>query len=322
MPVLPAVEQPLADQLPMSAPLYYHPGEIAVQQRAGAFEPADLQGNGLGTQFDDRAARFLAQQPWAILAARDPAGALWVSLLHGPPGFLKVEDPATLAIHASLSAADPLGDAFKEEAGIGLLVLDPQTRRRMRLNGWGRSEPGDILRVRAREVYGNCPKYIQRRALAGDANLPAEIPTIGSRLSSAQREWIGRSDTFFIGTRHAEAGVDCSHRGGQPGFVRAVDDQRIIFPDYAGNNMFQTLGNLTLCPQAGLLFLDFESGHVLQLSGKATVVWDAERLAAWPGAQRLIEFTVDAVQETPHASPLRWRLLDYSPFNPQAGAPT
>src|SRR5947207_10445474 len=285
----------------MSAPLYYHPGEIAVQQRAGAFEPADLQGNGLGTLFDDRAARFLAQQPWAILAAQDPAGALWVSLLHGPQGFLKVEAPGTLAIQASLPAGDPLVDAFKEEAGIGLLVLDPQTRRRMRVNGWGRSEPGDVLRVRPREVYGNCPKYIQRRALAGDGTSPPEPPVTGSRLSAAQREWIGRSDTFFIGTRHAEAGADCSHRGGQPGFVRAVDDQRVLFPDYAGNNMFQTLGNLALSPQAGLLFVDFESGHLLQLTGNATVLWDAERLAAWPGAQRLLEFTVNTVQETPHA---------------------
>jgi predicted pyridoxine 5'-phosphate oxidase superfamily flavin-nucleotide-binding protein len=115
---------------------------------------------------------------------------------------------------------------------------------------------------------------------------------------------------------HAEAGLDCSHRGGNPGFVRATGPDTITFPDYAGNNMFQTLGNLELDSRAGLLFIDFETGSTLQLTGRATVHWDKERLTSWPGAQRVIEFQLERIQETAQALPLRWRLLDYSPFNP------
>src|SRR5262245_7163263 len=119
----------------MSLPLKYHEGEIAVQKQAGAFDPADLEGNGLGSTFDSRAAVFLAEQPWAVIAALDRNGRVWSSLLHGPAGLLRVDEAEPLTVHASLLPGDPLGEAFKHENEIGMLVRDPRTRRRMRING-------------------------------------------------------------------------------------------------------------------------------------------------------------------------------------------
>jgi len=299
-----------------SSVLRYHEGEIAVQKRADTFDPADLDGNGLGSELDARVSKYLAQLLWAVVAAMDGAGRVWTSLLHGPAGFLQVKNPKTLAIRASLFVDDPLHESFQRPNEIGMLVLDPRTRRRMRINGRATPTPDGNLLLTTREVFGNCPKYIQRREVAELVTVQ-QTKAIGSlALTSANREHITRSDTFFIGSMHAENGVDCSHRGGNPGFVRILSERTLAFPDYSGNNMFQTLGNLSLDSRAGLLFLDFETGDTLQLTGSAKILWDAARLRDWPGALRLVEFEIDRAIARERAFPLRWRLLDLSPFNP------
>jgi len=89
-----------------------------------------------------------------------------------------------------------------------------------------------------------------------------------------------------------------------------------VFPDYAGNNMFNTLGNISINPQAGLLFSDFERGNTLQVTGKASIIWDTECLKEFAGAERLVEFQIDRVIEITDASSLGWRFVEYSPFNP------
>jgi hypothetical protein len=90
--------------------------------------------------------------------------------------------------------------------------------------------------------------------------------------------------------------------------------------------MFQTLGNLAVNPKAGLLFMDFERGATLQLTGRADIIWDEARRASFPGAERVVEFHVDRVIQMDQAMDLRWKFLDYSPFNPrqedQANAPS
>ena len=130
------------------------------------------------------------------------------------------------------------------------------------------------------------------------------------------QHWIGRADTFFVASAHPEGGADASHRGGFPGFVRVVDGRTLTWPDYDGNRMFNTLGNLVENPRAGLLFLDFENGRTLQLSGTASASWDPERAAEYPGAQRLVDLALEEAVVTDNATALRWRFLDYSPENP------
>ena len=300
----------------MSGPLKYHEGELAVQKRAGAFDPADLEGNGLGSALDSRAAAFLGLQPWAVIAALDRDSQVWTSPVHGPPGFLRVADERTLAIHASLPSGDPLAGRFRRESELGMLVLDPRTRRRMRINGRAQQTAGGPLVLRTREVFANCPKYIQRRELAGAVSSGRTGVLSMFALTAGQRERIARADTFFIGSMHAAAGIDCSHRGGNPGFVRVLGERRLAVPDYSGNNMFQTLGNLSLDPRAGLLFIDFETGRTLQLTGTATILWDTASLREWPGAQRLVELEISQVVENESPFPLRWRMIEPSPFNP------
>src|SRR5205807_194850 len=101
---------------------------------------------------------------------------------------------------------------------------------------------GQIL-LATKQVYGNCQKYIQARPIVGENesfNAPARTAT---QLDERQQNWLAQADTFFIATAHLQGGADASHRGGKPGFVRAENDHRVIFPDYRGNDMFNSLGN-------------------------------------------------------------------------------
>jgi predicted pyridoxine 5'-phosphate oxidase superfamily flavin-nucleotide-binding protein len=295
----------------------FHEGEIAVQQRAGVGQLAGRVGAGIRSTIPTAAAEFLRDQPWLVLGSADEAGHMWASLLIGPPGFVRARDERTVHIGAAPLPSDPLAVRPAVGDAVGLLALDFATRRRMRLNGEVLERTARSMVVGARQVYANCPKYIQRRTW--DAPVPAVSPTQawrGGYLTDEQRRWIGQADTFFIASSHPQGGADASHRGGQPGFVRVESPTRLVFPDYAGNNMFNTLGNLTANPRAGLLFVDFDEGRTLQLSGEARIDWDSRRTAEFVGAERVVELSVEQVVEVRGASFLRARLVDYSPFNP------
>ena len=274
-------------------------------------------GKSLQSVIPPPAREFLRQRRFIVLGSRNAGGRVWASLLTGAPGFLEASDEHTLRIAALPAPGDPLAENLRANPQVGTLTMDLATRRRMRLNGEAELTP-DGIRVRAREVMALCPKYIQARVPEADvtAGLDSSLPRRSHSLSEAQQRTLAGADTFFLASFHADGGADVSHRGGNPGFVRVLSASKLAWPDYRGNNLFQTLGNLELNPNSGLLFLDFESGTTLQLSGKCKVIWDAERVAEFPGAQRVMEFEVEEVLERASATGFRWRLLDYSPFNP------
>ena len=101
--------------------------------------------------------------------------------------------------------------------------------------------------------------------------------------------------------------MDASHRGGPQGFVMFEEESVLIFPDYAGNDHFNTLGNLALDPRAGLLFVDFRKGSLLQLSGRAEVVWGAPDQERFPDAKRLVRFEIERAVEQSMVLPMRWQ---------------
>lgn len=280
----------------------YHEGERRVQQRAGYGELAEKVGRIVRSTIPPAAQVFVAGQRIAIAATVDAAGRVWASLLAGEPGFLEAVDEATLAIRARPALGDPLQQNLHEGAAVGLLVIDPPTRRRMRLNG-SVIHVGDAeFLVRAAEVYSNCPQYIHPREHAPLEPVAPRPQPPRVTLTPAQTEWIGGADTFFIASFHAERGADASHRGGAPGFVRVLDPRTLLFPDYSGNRMFNTLGNLAANPACGLLFVDFEHGHTLQLSGTAEILWDP---AGFADAERAVRFQAERVMEIRDATGLR-----------------
>jgi predicted pyridoxine 5'-phosphate oxidase superfamily flavin-nucleotide-binding protein len=295
----------------------FHEGERAVQARAGVGEAARDLARGISRAIPAGAIPFLEHQRLAALAGTDDRERVWASVVSGPPGFITAPDRHTLRLAAPLSPADPLREGLAAYRAVGVLVLDPERRRRVRLNGRSTGHP-EIIEIAIEEVFGNCPKYIQARTHDGG---PAAVgrPHTGRRapaLSTAQELAIERADTFFIASRHA-TGADASHRGGLPGFVKVDDARHLRVPDYAGNNMFQTLGNITSDPRVGLVFVDWESGATHQLTGRARVRWDADARADLPGAERAVEVEIDEVVEVGGQGPIGWRFLEYSPFNPR-----
>ncbi len=296
----------------------FHAGELAVQAREGVQAVARRVGGIIGETFPPGAQGFLAQQRMLVVASVSPEGHVWGSLLTGDTGFLQVADARTLRIASVPPEGDPLHASLRSQVGWGALAIEFATRRRMKMKGRAEALSGGGYLLHARAVYALCPKYIQAREVrsSGAPASAAPVPTEDSRMTEAQQRQVSSADTFFLCTAHAEAGADASHRGGNPGFVRVLGPERLEFPDYAGNNMFNSLGNLELSPRAGLLFLDFERGGSLQLTGEARAAWEPERLARYPGARRVVEFHVAQVREVSGISPLRWRFLEPSRFNP------
>ncbi|HEX7318239.1 MAG TPA: pyridoxamine 5'-phosphate oxidase family protein [Pyrinomonadaceae bacterium] len=300
----------------MSTP--YHEGEIEVQARAGVREMAERVGRSVHNVVPPVARVFLATQRMAVVGATGGGGRVWASPLTGRHGFVSAPGESLVRVAAMPPEGDPLRESLREGAGVGLIVIDFARRMRMRFNGTVVREDGSGFDLETREVYSNCPKYIQARVpevgVVLERREPAAVSSSG--LGATQREFVTRADTFFIATAHPERGADASHRGGQPGFVRVVDERRLEWPDYSGNTMFNTLGNIAVNPKAGLLFVDFEAGRTLQVSGRARVVWDEGRAAEFAGAERVVEFEAEEVIETADALPWRWRFEGYSPFNP------
>ncbi|MFE1439004.1 pyridoxamine 5'-phosphate oxidase family protein [Streptomyces sp. NPDC058739] len=288
----------------------YHAGSRTLQDRLGVREAADHVGRSVGSGIKPVAAAFLELQPLLVAGAADPAtGEVWASPLTGAPGFVRATGPHSVSVAGRPDPADPLATALTTPGtAVGTLALDPRTRRRMRLNGRVTSaERG--LAIEADKVFSNCPKYLQKRETYEVVpGRTAGAGRHGDALTAAQRAFVAAADTFFLATVH-EGGADVSHRGGNPGFLEVVSPRELAWPDYPGNSMFLTLGNLAADPRAGLLLLDWTDGTALRLTGEA-------RTEIAEDGGRTVRFTLTEVIETPSAVPLRWSAPAYSPANP------
>jgi uncharacterized protein len=297
----------------------FHSGEIAVQERAGVRDIAEDVGEGIADHLPPGASEFLERRQMAVLGTVDGRGNVWASVVTGDPGFIETVDDRTLKIAARMSSGDPLVRNLVSEGHAALFAPDFVSSRRMRVNGRGVIKDGAIY-LRTEEVYGNCRRYLQERIFVGKRQTAAADQTAGAStaLSASQQAQISRADTFFVATDHPERGADVSHKGGNPGFVRILDARRIAYPDYNGNSMFNTLGNLAVNPHAGLLFIDFDSGATLQLTGRASIDWGPERARKFAGAERVVDFELEQVIDTPMGFPLMAKFRQFSRNNPKA----
>ena len=246
----------------MEARESYHEGERYVQERAGERDNAlRLEGFTAGP-IPARAMSFLAEQRMLAIGSTDEHGSVFASVIFGAPGLASSVDGRSLHLDRTRLDVhdDPVWENLRVGADVGLLAIELASRRRLRLNGVvSRVDPAGID-VDVHEAYPNCPKYIQRR-------IPRAVPGIhsgserprseGIALDDERGHLIERADTLFVASRHRDRGMDVSHRGGAPGFVRVVNPTRIRIPDYRGNSMFNTLGNLAVDERAGIVFVDF-----------------------------------------------------------------
>ncbi|MBV1691528.1 pyridoxamine 5'-phosphate oxidase family protein [Novosphingobium sp. G106] len=318
----------MLDSLHSNTSAIWHPGERAIQQSFGIAERMEEVGRQVIRPFmPDQHRAFYAQLPFVVAGSVDSGGDAWATLLAGRPGFVSSPSPTILELQVGLDPADPASEGLGEGDAVGLLGIELHTRRRNRANGVLRGSTAGTLHFELDQSFGNCPKYIQLRDYIFVRD-PAE-PFAGEVLESAEldaaaRVMITAADTFFVASYADEGGrrqVDVSHRGGRPGFVRIGDDGTLTIPDFSGNMFFSTLGNILVNGNAGLLFVDFETGDLLQLSGDAEVILDSPEIAELAGAERLWKFRARRVVWRPAALPLRWEFREdgWSPFALRTG---
>ncbi|PZD72180.1 hypothetical protein C1752_03766 [Acaryochloris thomasi RCC1774] len=306
----------------------FHQGELAIQARFGAQERMDRQGRRMIREsLTKQHCQFFPQLPYVTVGTVDEADQIWASILVGKPGFISAPDQQTLRINAQPLFGDPLAKTLRKGRDIGLLGIELENRRRNRVNGSISAVHIDSFEIQVVQTFGNCPQYIQARSSALDAFDPAAPKPVHklTALSESERSLITAADTFFIATAYqneaagAASGVDVSHRGGKPGFVRIDDDDTLTVPDFSGNCHFNTFGNIELNPRAGLLFLDFQRGDLLYLTGAAEVIWSGAEVEAFAGAERLFRFHPKSGYRVEGSLPLHWSIPEFSPFLKQTG---
>lgn len=304
----------------------FHSGELAIQARLGIQERIDRQGRRIIREYlTEQHQQFFARLSYLIVGAVDREKKLWASILFGQPGFVFAPNEQTLKIYASHLFGDPLTDNLSIGSEIGLLGIALDSRRRNRINGVISAITSDYFEVKVKQSFGNCPQYIQARSFE---NKPNENETVISQFvsfGSSEQKSIANADTFFISTiyqNQSEAvnqGIDVSHRGGKPGFVRINDRQTLTIPDFSGNGHFNTLGNIQLDSRAGLLFANFETGDLLYLTGNAEIIWTGAEISKYVGAERLVRFHLNRGYFASASLPLGWSDPEFSPFLERTG---
>ena len=306
----------------------FHPGEHALQRRTGVRERlAEIGTHIMREQMPEQHRELFGKLPWLLVGSLDADGQPHASALAGPPGFVRTPDARTMVVAARPDADDPLAAALRVGASLGVLGIEPHTRRRNRMNGVVTAVDAQAFAIDVRQSFGNCPKYIQAREAQWHeaAPPPGGVSLRAERLDARAIALVRTSDTFYIASsagpdrlaRTRAHGVDVSHRGGKPGFVR-VDlardgTQTLTVPDFSGNFLFNTLGNLAAHPRAGLLFIDLQRGDLLHVSCDAELLWDGDEIASFVGAQRLLKLHVRAALRRDHALPLRWGAAALAP---------
>lgn len=149
-----------------------------------------------------------------------------------------------------------------------------------------------------------------------------EEKIVKPQLAPDQRSFIEQLDCFFLATADADGHPSCSYKGGDPGFIRVLDEQTLAFPSYDGNGMFVSLGNTLLNPEVGLLFVDFERGQRMRLHGTASIDENDPLLSEYVGAQLVVRVAVREVFQNCPRYLHRRTLVERSEFVPRAEVET
>lgn len=301
----------------------FHSGEIEVRKQTGEEAIANANARIIKDTLIKGAIRFIENQPMLIVSSVDKKNQVWTSLVMGEHGFVKVPDAGSLSIDLDKVHSDRQDVFFKniaDRSQIGTLFIELSTRRRFRING-ETSWDGNKIEVSILEAYPNCPKYIQQRSLRDSKAIRnVEVKKkYGIGFNKEIHDWISSSDTLFLGSMGNEGRLDASHRGGKRGFVEILNDTTLKVPDYQGNSLYNTFGNIAQNKLSGVLFIDFETKRTLQLTGKAALLFDQRSemdLEKTGGTGRYWTFEVSEWILTENQHDVQWEYLGSSPFNP------
>jgi predicted pyridoxine 5'-phosphate oxidase superfamily flavin-nucleotide-binding protein len=142
---------------------------------------------------------------------------------------------------------------------------------------------------------------------------------VHEEFDDGDRAFVAACDMVFLATADAEGRPDCSYKGGDPGFVRVVDSRTLAFPNYDGNGMYRSMGNVLANPHVGLLFIAFERGRRMRVNGEASVDWEDPLAAEYPGAQFIVRVRAREIFPNCPRYIHRYALVERSAYVPRSG---
>jgi uncharacterized protein len=143
--------------------------------------------------------------------------------------------------------------------------------------------------------------------------------TVHDRFSDDDRAFIESVPMFFLATADSDGWPDCSYKGGQPGFMRVVDESTLAFPSYDGNGMFRSLGNVLVNPKVGMLFVDFERPNRMRINGIASLHDDDDLLSSFEGAQLIVRVHAERIFPNCPRYIHKMQVVEHSVYSPRPG---
>lgn len=336
----------------------WHEGEKAIHKRAHLDFRED---NPTSPFLTPMAAHQISRYPLMAIGTLDEHDRPWCTLWgSGEPPLSQPVAQSVIAIKSSVDASfDPVvqaiwkgkdnGEIIREE-GKGRLVsglsISLEERGRVKLAGRliagaldanstpeGQSnehegKSGSIqLVAKIDQSLGNCPKYLNKKTITSSAPKPVLLSE-SPHLSQEALDLIERADMFFVASVHEHEDMDANHRGGPPGFIRIEQPENpdegsiLVWPEYSGNNLYQTLGNLEATPKAGLVIPDFDTGDVLYLTGTTKILVGAEASRVIAKTKLAVRLNITAARLVQNGLPFRGRPVQdatsgRSPYNPR-----
>ncbi|KAF2242216.1 hypothetical protein BU26DRAFT_524404 [Trematosphaeria pertusa] len=290
----------------------------------------------------------LQRSPLLALGTLDSQNRPWTTLWGGHAGFSQPLGGGLIGTRTIVDGAhDPVvqalvgnvekGEMVQQEKILSGLSIDLMKRTRVKLSG--RMVAGAVgkmdvefedegerpdeapekqdqiqLVMKIEQSLGNCPKYLNQYEVQ-PAFVTSELVSQGPTLTPDAKALISKSDMFFLSSS-TEDDMDTNHRGGPAGFVRVLSDTEIVYPEYSGNRLYQSLGNLQLNPKIGITFPDYETGAVLYTTGAAEILIAGDAAKLLPGSNLALKMKLDEVRLIEGGLPFRGKRKLPSPYNP------
>ncbi|KAF4964930.1 hypothetical protein FSARC_7202 [Fusarium sarcochroum] len=319
----------------------FHEGERAMQQQL------KVPSRGGNPTFPGLAAHYGArvmQSPLVALGTLDNEGRPWTTVWGGERGFARPVAEGVLAFNSSVDTRhDPvfkaLWDGIDDEGveqgvinrpnggegkGMSGLSIDLETRDRVKLAGnmiAGATVDGGKtvqMAMAVTESLGNCPKYLNKKSIVPNDMAP-ELISDELPLSQESLDLVAAADMFFLSSTNGKT-MDTNHRGGSPGFIRVIkneeDKLELIYPEFSGNRLYQTLGNFKVNPLVGLTIPDYNTANVLYLTGSASILVGEEASSLLARTNLAVKISITSAKFVKSGLPFRGSLGEYSPYNP------
>ena len=325
--------------------LPWHEGEIAM---AKAMKVPNMD-NPTVPMLSPQLANHSRVVPLIAIGTLDKQGRPWTTLWGGEKGISQPIAQGILGVRSQVvTHHDPVveelvgkegdGTVVREE-GVGRMVsgltIDLETRKRTKL--FGRMVAGALtlredeatdsqqsiaevqLVLKIEQSLGNCPKYLNKKHIEPAASHP-ELVSDSPQLPQRALDLLSKADLFFLSSANNDLDMDTNQRGGPAGFVRVISNEAsgavLCYPEYSGNRLYQTLGNLKVNPVLGICVPDFDTGDMLYLTGTTEVLIGPAAASILPRSNLAVKITITSARFVATALPFRGTAGELSPYNP------